>query len=407
LVLKEIRLLGPLWLLAILFSLLLVCLAPLHWIPGNTTLQANVPYIASFFVFMYAMLAMLLAGCLSMGDERTLGTQLWHMTLPVSAGLQWLVKLGAAILATFAGLTFVFTVGQVIFGLPFLDQIDDMVGDHTLFHFLLLSLLSFPAFWCACAVKGTVRAALWAIPAAAATLFACRLGIDFAERFGVSAPMAFLVSEIHSMRPLTENAYGIFYELTNGHFWPLWLLILPALIALVQSRRLFRREVPENSKSLVRALLWPVCVAFVFSFTLQLPRVFTTESWFRGRQILSSVFTNVEQLPLDLSQTDEKHPRQLTRAEVAAVLSPDARHWLDEPSMSVFTGEVAIRGTTLPRKKTYLKTHLYDGSDCTVTNAIDVRTGREFLWKLVLCVDPHEDKNRFVRLRRWLQFNFK
>jgi hypothetical protein len=407
LVVKEIRLLGPLWLLAILFSLLLLCLAPLQWVPGNGVVQTNVPLIAGFIVFFYALISMLLAGCLSMGDERTLGTQLWHMTLPISAGLQWLIKLSMAILATFGGLVFVFTVGQLIFGFAFVDGIDDLAGGHSLLHFFGLSLLSFPAFWCACAVKGTVRAALWAVPVTAATLFVTRLGIGFAEGFGYSAPMLFVVSKIHSVQPMTEAGYSIWLELTYGRFGFFWLVIPPILVALFQSRRLFRREVPENSKLLVRALVWPVGVAFVFSFILQIPRVFTLQSWFKGREILHSVLANVEQLPLDLSQNDKTHPRQLTQTEVSAVLSPDARRWLDEPRMTVYKEPVVIRGTILPKKRTFLKAQLSNGIDCTVTNAIDQRTGKEFFWNVVICTDPHEDTSRFVRLRRWLQFNLK
>jgi hypothetical protein len=407
LVVKEIRLLGPLWLLAILFAVLLLCLVPLQWVPGNGVVQSNVPYVAALIVFLYALLSMLLAGCLSMGDERTLGTQLWHMTLPVSAGLQWLIKLSMAILATFGGLVFVFTVGQLIFGFAFLDGIDDLAGGHSLLHFFGLSLLSFPAFWCACAVKGTVRAALWAIPATAATLFMTRLGIGVAEGFGYSAPMLFVVSKIHSVRPMTEEGYGFFLEFTYGRFGFLWLVIPPILVALFQSRRLFRREVPENSKSLIRALLWPVGVAFVFSFIIQIPRVFTLQSWFKGNQILHSVLANVEQLPLDLSQNDKTHPRQLTQTEVSAVLSPEARRWLDEPRMTVYKEPVVIRGTILPKKRTILQTHLSNGIDCTVTNAIDQRTGKEFSWNVVICTDPHEVDSRVVRLRRWLQLNLK
>jgi hypothetical protein len=407
LVLKEIRLLGPLWLLAILFSVLLICLAPLQWMPGKGVVQANVSYIAAFIVFLYGLISMLLAGCLSMGDERTLGTQLWHMTLPVSAGLQWVIKLSIAILSTFAGLVFVFTVGQLIFGLPFLDMIDEILGGHSLLHFFGLSSLSFPAFWCACAVRGTVRAALWTIPATAAILFVTRLGIGIAEGFGYSAPMLFVVSKIHSVRPMTEAGYGIWLDLTYGRFGFLWIVIPPTLVALFQSRLLFRREVPENSKSLVRALLWPVGVAFVLSFVLQLPRVFTLQSWFKGREILHSVFSNVEQLPLDLSQNDKTHPRQLTQTEVSAVLSPEARLWLDDPSMSMYKEPMVVRGTILPKKRTFLMAHLSNGIDCSVSNAIDQRTGREFAWNFVICADPNEGNSRFVRLGRWLQLNLR
>jgi hypothetical protein len=406
LVLKELRLLGPLWLLAILFSLLLICLAPIQWMPGSSLVQANVQYIASVIVFLYMMISVLLAGCLSMGDERTLGTQLWHMTLPVSAGLQWLIKLGVAILATFVGLVFVFTVGQLIFGFPFVDAIDDVAVGHTLLRFLALSLLSFPAFWCACAVKGTIRAALWAIPASAATLFATRLGIEIAEQSGSMAPMQFIVSKFHLLRPMSQSTWDLLQSLAYGRIGPLGLLVIPIIVALVQSRRFFRREVSENSKSLVRALVWPVGIAFAFSFLLEIPRGFAIASFTEGRERLSSVFTQVQQLHLDLSQTDKTHRRQLTQAEIETVLSPDARLWLGEPSMSVYEEPMILRGG-LRRKRTVLKANLSNGTECTVIPGINVLTGIEFSHAFPFCEDPPEHDSGSVRFRRWLHLKLK
>ena len=45
----------------------------------------------------------ILAGSLSLGEERTSGTHAWHMTLPVSALRQWLIKLFMALFAGFVG----------------------------------------------------------------------------------------------------------------------------------------------------------------------------------------------------------------------------------------------------------------------------------------------------------------
>jgi hypothetical protein len=330
------------------------------------------------------------------------------MTLPVSTGLQWVVKLGVAILSTFVGLVFVFTVGQLIFGFPFVDAIDDVAGGHSLLRFLALSLLSFPAFWCACAVKGTIRAALWAIPASAATMFTARLGIELAEQSGSTAPMQWIASKFHLLRPMSQSTYEILAALAYGQLIPLGLFLIPFVVALVQSRRLFRRDVPENSKSLVRALLWPVGIAFAFNFLVQIPRGFAIASSTESRERLTSVFTKVEQLQLDLSQTNKKEQRQLTQAQVEAVVSPDARLWLGEPSMSVFAETVIIRGATLPKKRTNLVVHLSDGTECFVIPSINFLTGTESGFKFAFCKDPpEEDSSRSSRFWRWLRPKLK
>ena len=103
------------------------------------------------------------------------------MTLPVSARRQWLIKL---LTAMFTGLVcavllpvLVMVVLGLIFGSPFMFVDEAMAGlmifggsifglpvmmlGHALPGLLLTVLvLTFASFWCACAVNGTVRAAL-------------------------------------------------------------------------------------------------------------------------------------------------------------------------------------------------------------------------------------------------------
>ena len=131
-------------------------------------------------------LATVLAGSLSMGEERTSGTQSWTLTLPISAGLQWFIKLAVAIFASFAGLAIAVTVAQAVFGAPFVDILGEAFGRQRLLFlfsvFTVPSLLTFAAFWCACAGKGTIRAALWVFPALGAVVLATALGAWLGEK---------------------------------------------------------------------------------------------------------------------------------------------------------------------------------------------------------------------------------
>ena len=58
--------------------------------------------MAMFMTWMLMMtLPPLLIGCVAVAEERRLGTVLWHRTLPISAGKQWLIKLGVVYGLTF------------------------------------------------------------------------------------------------------------------------------------------------------------------------------------------------------------------------------------------------------------------------------------------------------------------
>src|SRR5437899_1803038 len=101
----------------------------------------------------------------------------------------------AVLLAVFAGLLLTVNSGQLIFGRLFTDSLPESVSYDTL-RLLLLSSLSFAAFWCACGVHGTVRAVLCTVPAIYAVALAHRLGIVLAVILGETGFMAFLVSKV-------------------------------------------------------------------------------------------------------------------------------------------------------------------------------------------------------------------
>ena len=98
LVRKELRLLRPIWLLTLLALLGWACVGLLGPVPEPARGQSGALQIAAVLLSSLSLLIAVLAGSLSLGEERTSGTHTWHMTLPVSARRQWAVKLSLALL---------------------------------------------------------------------------------------------------------------------------------------------------------------------------------------------------------------------------------------------------------------------------------------------------------------------
>src|SRR6202162_3559766 len=294
LVRKEFRLLRPVWLITALRLVYVACLTVFRFIVLRQS-QAPGPegiWLLLFMPLFAFPVVAILAGSLSLWEEKRLGTQSWHMTLPVSARRHWLIKL---IMAMFTGLVcavllpvFVMVVLGSIFGTPFMFVDQAMGGlmivegtifgwflvfvDHTMHGAipgLLLTglLLTFAFFWCRCAVNGTVPAALWFAPAMGAVILAVRGGdwiapklVDFVvprfdpfTDFRFTSAVADLQSLVMCATPLGVVA----------------LLLIPTLlIAMIQSYRLFRAPLQDSILSVIRNLLPLAITAFLSVFCL-------------------------------------------------------------------------------------------------------------------------------------------
>ena len=132
---KELRLLRTLWLITLLGLVYLACLTMFRFMLLR---ESAAPRPEGIQLALYALVILvtpliaILAGSLSLWEERTSGTHSWHMTLPVSARRQWLIKLAVAIftslvcavllpVSVMAGLGF-------IFGTPFMFVDQAMAG---------------------------------------------------------------------------------------------------------------------------------------------------------------------------------------------------------------------------------------------------------------------------------------
>jgi hypothetical protein len=272
---KELRLLRPVWVIELMVVAYLTCLAIFRLLPSppvflpETVLQWAVLGPTT----MTCMGLVGLAGILSLGEERRSGTQAWHMTLPISARTQWLIKL---LVAMFAGLAcsllfplLVMVVIGSVYGSPFMFVYLPALPDL----FLIYPILTFSCFWCSCAANGTVNAATWTMPSIAAIPFACAggiwLGQDLARSTGTLKD--FVISSFH----LSPLALAGVTDYARSKV--LWLYVPTLLFALLQSYRLFRTP-PQNSKLwTLRCLLPAIAITILWSFSAYAG--FLSSSW--------------------------------------------------------------------------------------------------------------------------------
>jgi ABC-type transport system involved in multi-copper enzyme maturation permease subunit len=373
---KEFRLLRPVWLISLLAVPVWIGLP----VFGYTVERRSAA--AVLMVLAFTPLIAVLAGTMSLGEERSWGTHSWHMTLPVSAGRQWLIKL---VTAMFTGLVCAallpvsaLIADKSIFGLP-LMSLNLNVGMRWL---LLVALLSFASFWCACAVKGTVHAALWVFPGLLALLLAGAFGEELARwmmdfvvfRFNFFANFTF-TNAVSNMRLIDTAANPMLFAA---------LLFAPMLVfAVIQSRRLFRKQLQDSALLVLRRLLPLAATAFLCSFSLVAPYAFVDHGKRQMWTLFRETHEALEKIQTGAANLDDTHPLQLTLENLikAAPLSESTQRWLRNSSIEVARDQPHPGGryccggnsrsiTFAPDTETfsYLATiHLPSGSECTVS----------------------------------------
>jgi len=373
---KELRLIWPAWLLMIVSIAIVLCLGAFDLIFGFS-LERTGTFSVYLIGGLNGLLATVLAGSLSVGEERSLGTHSWQMTLPLPAWRQWFVKLTVVILVSFAGLTVPALLAESIFKESFSKVfVIGSGGNQLIWFFTVTSALSIAAFWCACGVNGTVRAALWSILAIAAVAFSVRMALMLLLSFGQTSVMRFVAVRLGpSIGFALVNRFDVGWA---RYVEPFLLNVLPLVFALVQSARAFRRDVRNNLSSTLRYVLKPAAVTFIASVLLFAPFVFQMNVVERGMDVAAQVHQNIKQLRLDLTNTDAEHTRTLTENEVVTVVSSDApRQWFAGATFEVHTELTNIYTAKGAGTRTGMVTtiHLANGKTCKVHDWFNSRTG--------------------------------
>lgn len=262
---KEFRLLRPLWLIELPVVLYWAFLAVLRMMPSPPVLIPETPLQWALMGPPGAVFVGLagLAGMLSLGEEGRLGTQAWHMTLPISPHRQWLMKLVMAMVSGLACSVLLPVLATVavgaVYGSPFMFVYRRALPDLL----ILYPMLIFACFWCACAANETVRAAAWIAPTLIAIFFASSSGTWLGQELARSTGTLkdFIVSLFH----LSPLAFATVTEYANTRV--IWLFVPTLLFALPQSYRLFRTPPQDSTLWMLRCILPIVAVTMLWSFS--------------------------------------------------------------------------------------------------------------------------------------------
>jgi len=345
---KELRLLRPLWLISFFTVIYVALLALLRILPAPPVSE---PRYVLEWVLLGPLVSICVAmaglgGILSLGEERTSGTQAWHMTLPISARRQWLVKL---VVGMVAGLccSLVFPVlamiaGGAVYGSPLMFVNIGTLPDL----FIIFAILTFSCFWCACAGYGTVSAAVWAVPVTAIIALTCSgglwLGDELAQAKGTLRD--FLVSALH----LSPFTFATFIDFARQRV--LWLFMPTLLFALLQSYQLFREQSRGSVAWTLRCLLPLVAVTVSWSFASAAAFGYSRwEPFLETRKALDRIRPTTA--PIELSGDE------LVKTNA---LSLPTRRWLTGSHI------LAVPDSSLPRVY-YATIRLASGTECKLT----------------------------------------
>jgi len=347
---KEFRLLRPVWLISLLAAVGWTCLT-LVGLLHPQGLAGNFRIVVVGVGVVSTLTIAILAGSLSLGEEKTSGTHSWQLTLPVSARRQWFVKLCMALFAGFtgAGLVPLLIAGRLLGWSHTLADVhvgrDLLVG---------AVLLTFAAFWCACAVKGTVPAVGWTLPVMVALYLAVELGKWagpaltnlFLSRFDpfANVKLAHAVSRFGSNAffRLTDAASNNSTDSVQAAFVLTTIILVPTLLyALFQSYRLFQARVQERALSVVKSLLPLAVLAFLCSFASLAFYTFVGRAAWAAvdpRWIaLTETIGALQKIQSGVAKLDAAHPLELTVEDLAkaSTLSKSTRRLLGDSHITL------------------------------------------------------------------------
>jgi hypothetical protein len=327
LVRKELQLQRPIWPLTLLVGCGWLGLTILGNVPirGQYQEPSTGMSVAMMLLSCLSIVIAVLAGCLSLGEERTSGTHSWQLTLPMSVRRQWLIKLGMAVSTSLLGAAalpvLVITAVGWFRGTVFITTKEPAAWFFSVF------FLTLAAFWCACAVNGTWPAVAWVLPAMAAVYLANGCGLWLAEELSLNTPTLreFVVARLQLDPETFLGGPAIIAALL--------LMIVPAfLVAVLQSYRMFRTQPQDSTLGIGRSLLALVLVVVLCSFSVGASGLgggagmYRVSQWHPLREIAWAT-RRLHFVPANPAAPD---PLQLTVDELAKTsrLSPLTQRWL-------------------------------------------------------------------------------
>jgi hypothetical protein len=353
----------------------------LAYVPLQFALAEGYAGPAAVAIFLlHGTLVAILAGTLSLGEERSSGLHTWNMTQPVSVHRQWAVKLVTALCATAVCSSAVFLVAILLFGSGFLGKATAMLEGNTgIFLLVLFPFLAFFAFWCSTAVKGTVRAAFWCFPSAAAVWVVYDFGMSTAMGNSVVEVVRTLTAAVHPFPFSSEfevTAYGLMWRPLTGPLPALWVTVWLLPVAVIQSYRLFRSDIREGMKPLIRQTLFLAAAGFLVGFLQILPAAAQGTMHNTTVRALIEISRGVAAMQLAPSAVSEAgYTVSLATISKSVALSDRTRSWFATDTVVIRPKSAVVRdnGDELLKETRYMITaELHGGWKCTFADNLFV-----------------------------------
>jgi hypothetical protein len=255
---KELRLQKPVLLITAIFVACWFAVLAYHQLWPEREYQ---PFLTVLLGFQIP-LSLILAGCISLGEEKTLGLAGWQLTWPVSVWKSWLVKLGVAIVVGLA-LGFVLPGIFALVNAPTLQEGGGPDAQTVATMLLLAWLTILVSFWSSTLMTNAVRSALMTIVALAVAGGCIALGI-----WGAIAPGGLQTGLLTSIMVHYQLSPGVLADRALGYWvWIIGFFIggLAVLVLLGQSLAQFRRaEHKRTTLAIYSCVLGIILVAGAF-----------------------------------------------------------------------------------------------------------------------------------------------
>jgi hypothetical protein len=344
LVRKELRLQKPILVVAAVFSLCWLAVLGLHPFGPESDYKSLVFGVLGF---VYIALALALAASISLGEERTLGLAAWHLTLPVSARLQWLLKLAVGVYVAIGlgvvlpGVLAWATLPEARAGLAHIGQGGDVSG-------LLRGILGIAtalwvffvvSFWAATLLGNTMRAVFTAVLGVGALALCIVLSGWLADKIGGLEKG--LLCDITAWRQLPLG----FFHGGDSSPWVIAGGLVLSLAALAQSLVEFRRAQVARAV-VVKCAALLLAIAFLAAFSCADFRVSAN-----GNRYAAPLFLEVSKALRALPYTDRGIPGSASEVRVTerdlekvSPLSARTKRWLSGANLYLYWAQVENRG---------------------------------------------------------------
>lgn len=334
---KELHLQKPVATIAMLVSLCwLGTLLVSRLTPGRKFFFEG---IANVLTGVLMVLVPLLAGCISLGEEKALGVNSWQLTFPVAAWKQWLVKLAVSA-GVALGLGLLLPCLLAWLSSSFLDTglaqaLHDSHGSEAfLVPAVAVGMPFLLSFWAATMLTNTVRAALLAVAVMVVLVAYAALGVWCAlQATGIeTALLKFIMAHLQLSGEQSQRVLYSRIAAAAGYS----CTALGIMLVLIQSLAQFRRAcVPRRLIVYYAASI--TGLAFLVAFWLEDLQLSHTSAW---RELKTDVVSALQALPGTPRTPGQQRVVNIAELENTGQLSASAKAWLKQTTITIQPVEV-------------------------------------------------------------------